>query len=276
MADAVRAATLADVVIRTRVRAEMDRYSNRLAASLIEDRHREAAADRARAGVRAAPHHPVSIKRLVVAASVAALISVSVGLGTVAAADRSTGPVFQLWDGEVVGWSSLVRTSAGISATVHTTALPAGQAVTLWFVVFNNPSACGGPACGLADLLFNLDAEGDFLIGGGHVTGNADGVTIAGALRAGDVRGSAFPEIGMPDRPIGLTNPLGAQVSVLLHSHGPAATGTTLEAQISSFTGGCTVFLGDLELPGSGIADDAGDMPDALGECSTVQGSVYR
>jgi hypothetical protein len=79
----------------------------------------------------------------------------------------------------------------------------------------------------------------------------------------------------MPDRPIGLSNPWGAQVTILLHSHGPAMTGAALVSQMTSFTGGCSVFQGDLELPGSGLADGPEDVPDAPGECSTFQGTAF-
>lgn len=218
------------------------------------------------------------MKRPSIALALAGLMSMTLGMGAALAspAARSTQPVVLLWDQTtIVGTSTLVRTDRGISASVRTSGLPAGQALTLWFVVFNNPAACAA-TCGLADLLFNLDAEGDFLVGAGHVVGDDGMAGFGGHLQVGDISGSAFPEIGMPDRPIGLTNPWGAQVSLLLHSHGPAVTGEMLKAQISSFTGGCAVFLGDLELPGSGIADGPEDVPDAVGECSTIQGALHQ
>jgi hypothetical protein len=210
------------------------------------------------------------------ALALAGLLTLTLGLGATLAtpAARSTQPVVQTWDGTQVGISTLVRTDAGLSASFKSSGLPAGQAVTLWFVIFNNPSACGGP-CGLADLLFNLAAEGDFLVGAGHVTGASGTANFGAHLAVGDTSGSAFPEIGMPARPIGLTDPWNAQVGLLLHSHGPAVPGQVLASQISSFTGGCTVFLGDLELPGSGIADTADDVPDAVGECSTLLASIH-
>lgn len=37
-----------------------------------------------------------------------------------------------------LGSSTLVRTDSGISATYRTEGLPSGQAITMWFVVFNN------------------------------------------------------------------------------------------------------------------------------------------
>jgi hypothetical protein len=191
-----------------------------------------------------------------------------------APADRSSQPVIWTWDPTTpIGVSTLVRTDGGLSATFHSAGLPAGQAVTLWFIVFNNPSACTSDPCSIDDLVGNEDAEGDFLVGGGHVIGGGDQVNLGGALRVGDTSGSGFIEMGAPGRAIGLTNPRGAEVHLALHSHGPAVTGQTLAEQISSFTGGCVgPFLGGAD----GIADGPGDVPDAVGECSTLQVSVHR
>jgi hypothetical protein len=210
-----------------------------------------------------------------VALAIAVLVILATAGGAAASsAERSTQPVVRMWDGTPVGSSMLIRTDAGITAAYHTTQVPAGQAVTLWFVVFNNPSACSGP-CGAVDLFFNPAAQGDFLVAAGHVVGGSGKANFGGSLQVGDTSGSAFPEIGMPERAIGLTNPRGAQVALLLHSHGPALTGTALASQLSSFTGGCQVFQGDLEMPGSGLADGPEDVPDAVGECSTIQASVH-
>lgn len=213
--------------------------------------------------------------RLFAAILLAGLLTGLGGAGVSAeSADRSAAPVVQMWDGTPVGESSLVRTDSGISASYRSSGVPAGQAVTLWFVIFNNPSACGGP-CGAADLFFNPAAGGDFLVAAGNVIGGSGTTNFGASLKVGDIRGSAFPEIGMPERSVGLTNPRGAQVALLLHSHGPKLSGTDLVAQLSTFTGGCQVFQGDLELPGSGLADGPEDVPDAIGECSTIQASVH-
>jgi hypothetical protein len=213
--------------------------------------------------------------RRAVALGLAGLLTM-VAATTVAAdsAERSTQPVVQIWDGTPLGNSTLVRTDSGISASYHSSGVPAGQAVTLWFVVFNNPAACTGP-CGAVDLFFNPAAEGDFLVGAGHVIGGSGQANFGASLQVGETSGSAFAEIGMPERSIGLTNPRGAQVALLLHSHGPKLSGEALASQMSSFTGGCQVFQGDLEMPGSGLADGPEDVPDAIGECSTIQASVH-
>ena len=55
-----------------------------------------------------------------------------------------------------VGTSTLVRNDNGVAMTIHTVGLPAGTADTVWWVIFNNPSACshgmGGLRCGAGDL----------------------------------------------------------------------------------------------------------------------------
>lgn len=182
----------------------------------------------------------------------------------------SDSPVYWLWDqgGTPVGTSKLVRTPNGISAMYRTADLPAGHAMTLWFIVFNNPAACATTPCTLADFE-TPEAAADFLVGGGVVTGGGR-TTIGGHLRAGDNSGSGYIEFGLPQFAVGLTNPLGADVILALHSHGPKRSGRDLVAQISSFLGGCDVFLG----PG-GFAGGPSDLPAADGECSTIQVSTH-
>ena len=216
--------------------------------------------------------------RLLAALVLAAVTAtITATAASAAPATQSTHPVVWTWDPTTpIGTSTLVRTDAGLSATIQSSGIPAGQAVTLWFIVFNNPSACAGDPCSIVDLIFNPAAEGDFLVGGGKVTGDSARVNLGGSLQVGDSSGSGFIEIGMPGRAIGLTNPRGAEVHLALHSHGPAVAGPTLRNQINSFTGGCQVFLGNGGFVGSGIADGPEDVPDAVGECSTLQVSVHR
>jgi hypothetical protein len=216
--------------------------------------------------------------RLLAALVLAAVTAtITATAASAAPAAQSTHPVVWTWDPTTpVGTSTLVRTDAGLSATIQSSGIPAGTAVTLWFIVFNNPSACATDPCSIVDLIFHPAAEGDFLVGGGRVVGDSAEVNLGGALQVGDSSGSGFVEIGMPARAIGLTNPRGAEVHLALHSHGPAVAGPTLRDQINSFTGGCQVFLGNGGFAGSGIADGPEDVPDAVGECSTLQVSVHK
>jgi len=208
-----------------------------------------------------------------------AAVSFSIALGVTASATGrpesgaaqhvSTSAVYWTWDpATVLGSSRLIRTEDGISASLQSSGLPAGQAVTMWFVVFNYPEFCSSSPCGPADIP-NPAVKFDGLYGGGHVIGDNGRANFGGHLAVGDPSGSLFVEQGMPG--VGLLNPLGAQVLLMLHVHGPAATGQLLKAQISSFLGGCEMFLGP-----DGVADGPEDVPRSAGECSTVQLSMHQ
>lgn len=200
-------------------------------------------------------------------------LALGVGVAWAAPADRTTSNAFWTWDPSgSAGVSTLVRTDAGLSATYKTEGLPPGQAITMWFIVVNNPEACNSSPCSIEDVLFNEAAQGDFLIGAGNVIGGSGVGNFGGSLKVGDISGSGFAEIGMPERAVGLLNPRGAEVHLALHSHGPALIGQTLKSQISSFTGGCAVFLGNQ----FGIADGPDAVPSEVGQCSTIQASIHR
>ena len=185
---------------------------------------------------------------------------------------RSTEYIYWWWDGAtVIGSSTLTRTPNGISANYRTSGLPAGQAMTLWFIVFNNPDGCNNDPCAAPEDVFNPDADADFLLAAGHVTGNGPTATFSGYLPVGDASGSGMPEVGYPELALGLLDPMNAEVMLALHSHGLAMTGQTLAEQISSFTGGCTKFLGT-----NGFAGGPADIPVGKGECSTFQSSIHQ
>lgn len=200
-------------------------------------------------------------------AVLAMLIAGLVGLGSapaLAGDHVSRADVHWLWDPATpIGNSKLVRSPNGISADYHSDWLYPGHAMTLWFIVFNNPAACANRPCQLGDF-FNPDAMADFLVGGGVVTGQGR-TTVGGHLGVGDASGSGFPEIGLPFLARGLTNPMGADVILALHSHGPKRRGQDLVAQIGSYTGGCDLFLGP-----DGFAAGPADVPVNDGECSTI------
>jgi len=188
------------------------------------------------------------------------------------AGERTTSPVYWTWDSAtVLGESAVVRNENGVSGVFQTSNLPAGGAVTLWFGVFNNPAACATHPCTPADA-DNPAVQADFLWGGGHVVGASGKGTFAGYLPVGDVSGSAFIEFGIPQAAVGLLDPWNAEIILLLHSHGPALTGQTLKYQLTSFLGGCDVFLGGAD----GFADGPGDIPTDVGQCATFQTSTHQ
>lgn len=205
----------------------------------------------------------------------AALVAAGLAGMTPAAADsgsvQTTEPVYSNWDTDnPVGHSRIVRTPEGITAVLQTTGLPANQAITLWFIIVNNPQYCWSTPCSLEDALFNPDAGGDFHYGAGVVTGGSGRGTFAGHLAVGDVSGSGKAEIGLGEA-VALSAPYQAEVLLAVHSHGPKQTGLALKSQLSSFTGGCAVFLGDV----FGWAEGPEDVPDEAGECTTFQSSHH-
>ncbi|MEO6653736.1 MAG: hypothetical protein ABIP17_13880 [Ilumatobacteraceae bacterium] len=188
----------------------------------------------------------------------------------VQAVEKSSSDVHWWWDSTTVtGSSTVVRNEAGITARLSTSGLTPGDAVTLWFIVFNNPDACASDPCAVPEDLDNPDTEADFHFAGGHVVGRTGTSTFAGRLNVGETRRSGLVETGL-GAAVPLSNPLGAQVTLALHSHGPATPGGGLDAQIHSFLGGCTSFNGP-----NGFAAGFDDLPDTVGECSTFQYSVH-
>lgn len=205
--------------------------------------------------------------------ALAAAMAGCLAAGTAQAGDSTHRGVSWTWGDEVPqAGSLLVRSASGLTATFNTAGLTPGNAVTLWFIVFNNPAACydGAGNCTILDLMFNfLATEADFHFGGGNVVGAAGMSNFAGHLNVGDELRSGSAEFGYPAVP--LSNPAGADVLLALHSHGPKQTGTVLKAQLSSFLGGCGAFVGDA----FGWATGPGDLALAPGECSTVQVSYH-
>ena len=225
--------------------------------------------------------------QLIVAVVFIAVVAVLLGIyanSALAGSNKSTSDVYWTWDmSDPVGSSNLVRNKNGISAEYSTSELPGGQAMTLWFIVFNNPEDCvaGAFDCGLADMGAARPAQGDFLLASGHVI-DADGTaTFAGNLKVGDIGGSGlaeFPGGCIPNMDdcggsVGLVDVEGALIVLALHSHGPELTGQELKSQTSSFLGGCELpFIGTG--PG-GFAASYAEIAVNTGDCSTFQISPH-
>lgn len=179
----------------------------------------------------------------IMALAIAALVLASLAYGSSvqAAAQHSTTNVYMLSDGSAVpgAWSKLTRNDSGVSATIHTSKLPAGHAVTVWWVVFNHPEHCthgsGTALCGAGDLLLlggDPQVEGTVLYAAGHVIGGSGVGNYGAHLSVGDTSGVL---LGVGP---GLTNPQGAEIHLVVRSHGPAIP-ELVEEQISTFGAGC-------------------------------------
>jgi len=209
---------------------------------------------------------------LIAAATLAAVLIMTNGRSLAGEpAQISDSDAYWWWDRATpVGSTRLVRNSSGLTAVYDATDLPAGQALTLWFIIFNSPENCATSPCSIPQDVFNPDAAADFYFGAGHVVGGSGNTSFGGRLQVGDLTGSGKAETGLAD-PVALTNPYGAEVVLALHSHGPALTGQALQDQISSYLGGCVVFNGP-----DGFAAGPEDVPDAVGECSTITYSLHQ
>jgi hypothetical protein len=139
----------------------------------------------------------------------------------------------------IVGSSIMTRDGSGVDATVSTTGLSPAGAYSWWWVVFNRPQYCVG-GCGLDDLPVGATpvSNGDprvrasLLWGGGFVSDDTGAANAAARLERGAPPGEVL--FGP-----GLWNVRGAEIHVVMRSHGEAAAGEVAE-QIGSFDGGCT------------------------------------
>lgn len=140
------------------------------------------------------------------------------------------------------GESDLARSLDGIAMNIDTTDLPVG-AYTVWWVIFNNPSACTGEngACVAADTgkaVGNPTEAGVLWATGG----------IVGPDRIGHFSASLGLGVDAAPGPVlrgpGLTNPLGADVHLVVRYHGPAkfSDPIPLAEQITTVGGTCDEF----------------------------------
>lgn len=119
----------------------------------------------------------------------------------------------------VTGRSVVVRTQRGVLALLRTSDLVAGDAYTVWAVIFNNPDACDGP-CDASDLA-NPDVAGFSTLGTGKVA-DREGTMFYMRIPSGEQ----------------LMDPRGAEIHFVVRTHGPAIP-DLVEEQISTLNGGC-------------------------------------
>ncbi len=166
----------------------------------------------------------------------------------------------------VVGSSTLVRTDNGLSATLETTGLEPGHVVTLWWVVFNDPDGCeagfpGISQCGPADAHAGRGGVSP-MHAAGRVVGENGTAKYGAHARVGDTsRALAGP---------GLVNPRGAEVILVVKTHGPKLPHLVAD-QLRTFAGGC---VDQSDAP-------AGAPPELVGEsgpndCAEIRFSVHN
>lgn len=180
-------------------------------------------------------------RRFMIAAAVLAAAVAGMGEPAGAATRRAEAPVLNFGDFTPVAdaGATLTRTGNGLSFTLKTTA-PAKNAETVWWVIFNNPAACSG-GCGEDEINATFGSGGatnpwqlSVLNADGRVVSAAGGVTFAARLNVGS---DGPGEVLMPG---GVTNPMGADVVLVVVDHGPVSSDhQTRWEQLHTFAGGC-------------------------------------
>lgn len=149
------------------------------------------------------------------------------------------------------GAAILTRMKNGVAMQLSTVKLEPQDAVTVWWVVFNEPTKCSDGECGENDI-FRLDANGEFILNDdGSPPINGDGVEAANisVLRADghviDSTGTARFRAGLPSADVseaifggGLQQPMSAEIHLVVRTHGPAVPGK-VDSMLYEINGGC-------------------------------------
>jgi hypothetical protein len=162
-----------------------------------------------------------------------------------ARSESGTSPVFTIGPGHsfiafVPGASStLVRTDNGISVSLTTSGLPDGHAVTVWALIFNDPTACEGGVCDETRGDLNIpEVQGSVFRVTGHVVSTSS--SFGGHIAVGDAANAA--------RGPGLLDPYGAQIHLIVREHGMAGTGELLQQQFNNDSPRfCNVACADIQ-----------------------------
>lgn len=134
------------------------------------------------------------------------------------------------------GSARLVRTDSGLSFRMRTDSLTPGDVVTVWYVIFNNPSACNG-GCDGSDL-GNPNVGGTVMWAAGSIVGGNGTANWAGHLSVGELT-VAHPGFVFSDQT--LTDARGAEIHLVVHSHGEARPGYISDQLHSFWTEGDTL-----------------------------------
>ena len=165
-----------------------------------------------------------------------AILVLAIGLPMTANAGHSyqTANVVDFSTGlPVAGAGTLTRTAESATARIYTTGLHKKAAYTIWWVVWNDPSACDD-GCGEDDLF--IDGNSIFYAGG-FVTGNDGAANVSVRVEAGDLADGieVFNGGGLD-----AGNGFGAEMHLIIRSHGKIIEGMA-DVQVGTFAGGCNI-----------------------------------
>lgn len=194
----------------------------------------------------------LSLAALLLAVSASPALATTVSIAPLNDISNEADGATPLGDGST---STIIRNPDGVTINVHTNIEPG--AYTVWVLVWNDPSRCinaGPPSC-LPPPAGGSDVPDSVVFGSGQVVPSSGRGDFAVHLGVGDTN---RPITGGLER-AGLTNAMGAEIHVVLRSHGPVLA-DALEAQITTFGGGCeangcTDLQGAVHAPGAASAE---------------------
>lgn len=165
-------------------------------------------------------------------------------------------------------FSMLERSDDAVASRIRTTGTP-GHAMTIWYVIFNEPDNCSDGMCGEDDIFNNGDPTQGFNFerinaarisvvygGDGDVVNPGGRVALDGGLAEGEVPTGSFPVvIGDPDdgapvpSPVtGLEDAMKAEIHIVLQDHGTAHEDPELlESQLTGFNTECNPDCVDVQ-----------------------------
>ena len=211
----------------------------------------------------------IRYKKWMILGVAAALLAVAAS-PALAGNDKSTSGVFWFAEPEkLVGNSHLWRGDEGVRMLFKTSELGPREAVTIWWVVFNEPENCSAP-CNEDDIFIDGDPTKGLNVAGieaadivaGYATGKVGSSGGNVNLNATLGEGEIGPEVIFGDGAL-LKDARRAEIHLVVRSHGPAKPGLE-EIQIGSFAGGCEVFRNPPAIPTS------------EGECADIQFAVHQ
>ena len=140
------------------------------------------------------------------------------------------------------GGATLYRGRQSLEMRIATSGLMMNTSYTVWWVIFNNPSACVG-GCG-GDDLPNPAVRASVLYAAGFVTGMSDTGNVTARLEAGTPPRGIDIETGN-----GLRRGRGfaAEVHLVIRTHGLTTPGQ-VDQQIGTFNGGCAPTCANVQM----------------------------
>jgi hypothetical protein len=122
----------------------------------------------------------------------------------------------------VAGAGTLLRDEDGVKLRVEMDGLDSNAAYTLWWIIFNNPSACSDNECGLNDVFPNGPSDPGVRNASGFITGPS-------------VTGNSTGELEVGPAPMGaagfgqLKDSVGAEIHIVIQTHGRPLVGSVAE-----------------------------------------------